>query len=121
MNEKEKLAHYVAQAGTGFMPQLASAIRKLESEGYVENLVPKFDHFECRSREFSIFPPNITVDRVVRFENTSDPDDQSILYAISDHTQNLKGLYADSYGLYHDELSLAMLAALSVKAETEEE
>lgn len=115
MTTQEKLNREISQSGTGFMMPLAPTIRQLAKEGYVENLVPRYDHFECRSKEFSIYPPNITVDCMIRFENASDPDDQAILYAIADHIQNLKGLYVDSYGLYHDELSSTMLKALSVQ------
>ncbi|MGZ3727375.1 MAG: phosphoribosylpyrophosphate synthetase [Pseudobdellovibrio sp.] len=103
-----------SEAGTGHMQQLAPTIHRLQEQGYIENLVPKLDHFECQSKKFSIYPSNMTVDQMIRFENTSDPDDQSILYAITDHSQNLKGLYVDSYGLYHDELSRAMIQALAV-------
>lgn len=103
-----------SKAGTGHMLQLAPTIKILQNDGYTENLVPRFDHFECHSREYLIYAGDITVDHVIRFENTSDPDDQSILYAISDNKQKLKGLYIDSYGLYHDDLSQPMIKALSV-------
>lgn len=103
------------QGGAGFMLQLAPTVQKLQSQGYFANLVPRFDHFKCLSRTVVVYPADITVDCMIRFENASDPDDQSILYAITDYSQNLKGLYVDSYGLYHDELSPAMIKALSAK------
>lgn len=94
------------------MASLADTIRTLQDEGYTENLVPRYDHFEFRSGKFSLEPDELVIDDIIRFENTSDPDDQSILYAISCPHLGVKGLYVDSYGAYHDELSDKMLASL---------
>lgn len=97
------------QAGTGFMICLSDTIRDLQSKGYTENLVPEYDHFTCSSGQFKIKPYEFFIDEIVRFENSSDPDDQSILYAMTCEQQGIKGLYVESYGVYHDELSAAML------------
>lgn len=104
------------EAGTGFMASLADTIRAFESRGYTENLVPRFDHFEFRSGQEHLAPEDFVLDEMRRFENTSDPDDQAILYAISAPTQGVKGLYVDSYGAYHDDLSERMLRKLSNQA-----
>lgn len=97
------------QAGTGFMLCLTDAIRELQKQGYDENLVPEFDHLSCRSGEIKLYPKEFFIDDMIRFENSSDPDDQSILYAITCEDRKLKGLYVESYGVYHDELSAGML------------
>lgn len=97
------------QAGTGFMMCLTDCIRQMQAKGYDENLVPCFDHLSCRSGEFRLYPRDFFIDEMIRFENSSDPDDQAILYAIRCPRQNLKGLYVESYGTYHDELSTGML------------
>lgn len=108
MDAKE--ANSINQAGTGFMLSLTDSIHEFEKKGYTENLVPRFDHFESRSGQVKLYPDDLKIDKVLRFENSSDPDDQSIMYAIS--SGDLKGLYVDSYGLYHDELSPAILDRL---------
>ena len=95
------------KAGTGFMMCLSDMIRELENKGYSENLVPEYDHF--RFNQTHIYPQDFYVDDVIRFENSSDPDDQAILYAIRSDKHQIKGLYVESYGLYHDSLSTAML------------
>ena len=99
----------ISESGTGFMINLTDVIHQLEKKGYAENLTSRFDHFECRSGAFKIYPKDMTIDEVIRFENTSDPDDQSILYAISSPPQGLKGIFIESYGSYHDELSPEIL------------
>lgn len=103
-NSKDEL-----KAGTGFMLELREGIAFFESEGYTENLIALFDHFECQSGAVKLYPKDFKVDGVMRFENTSDPDDQSILYAISSNDGKIKGAFVESYGLYHDELSPEMI------------
>lgn len=109
----EQAAEDMLQAGTGFMQSLSEAITKLQASSYKENLVPHYDHFECRNGDIQLYPQDFVVDKMLRFENTSDPDDQSVLFAISSPTKAIKGLYVDSYGSHHDDLSAAMLHNLS--------
>jgi hypothetical protein len=106
-------SHDSLLAGTGFMISLSDTIRHFEQQGYDKNLVVCFDHFECDSGRIKIYPNEIVVDQVVRFENTSDPDDQSILYAVSVPGKRIKGLFVESYGLYHEDVSSRLLAALT--------
>lgn len=102
----------VLEAGTGFMPNLRDVLRQFMKAGYSENLGARLDHFECRSGQFKFYPHEIVIDSITRFENTSDPDDQSILYAISVPGKNLKGLYVEAYGIDQDELSREMIERL---------
>ena len=97
------------QAGTGFMQCPTDAIRELQAKGYTENLSACFDHLSCRSGEVQLYPQDFYIDEMLRFENSSDPDDNSILYAITCKNHKIKGLYIESYGTYHDELSAGML------------
>lgn len=99
----------IQKAGTGFMLQPIEAMQELESKGYDKNLVLKFDHFEIDSGDIKIYPKDFEIDEVVRFENTSDPNDQSILYAISSASHDLKGIFLESYGLYTEEVSRSMI------------
>ncbi len=95
------------------MISLADTIVDLENAGYRENLSADYDHFSCRVGAIEIYPEEFEIDKVVRFENTSDPDDQAILYAISSEPKNIKGLFVESYGLYHEELSKEILNKLA--------
>src|SRR5437868_1520764 len=100
------------RAGTGFMGSLSESLQVLVEQGYTENFTPKRDHLECCSGKYKFFPEDIRVDEMLRFENTSDPDDQSIIYAISSVSQGIKGIYVESYGIYQDDLSYEMLQRL---------
>lgn len=100
------------KAGTGFMMTLTDAIDYFKVRGYSENLHPSYDHMSCQSEGIQLRPEDIHVDEIMRFENSSDPEDQSILYMISSPENNLKGMYVESYGLYHDDLSDELQQAL---------
>lgn len=104
-----ELCHDELKAGTGFMMNLTDAIQQLQVRGYGENLVPCVDHLSCRSGQIELYPRDIYIDEIIRFENASDPSDQSILYAITCERRQIKGIYVESYGVYHDELSATML------------
>ncbi len=108
-NDFESPTRSMLKSGTGFMISLSDTIRELERQGYTENLGCGGDHLCCRSGEIKLYPKDIKIDKMVRFENASDPSDQSILYAIRSDSQQLKGLYVDSYGVYHDYLSSEIL------------
>lgn len=88
---------------------LTDTIRELQKKGYTYSFVPQFDHFTCSDERYQIRPQDFYIDEIYRFENESDPDDQSILYALDCQKLGIKGLYVESYGLYHDELSAQML------------
>lgn len=102
-------------AGTGFMEPLNEAIEIYRKNGYTENLVPYFDHLATDSNQLKIWPHDIVVDEICRFENSSDPNDQSIMYVISVPSRDIKGLYSESYGLYHDNLSEQLQEALKLR------
>ena len=99
-------------AGTGAMKAISESISELQAKGYTASFELCYDHFSCGSGDVILQPEELFFDEVLRFENSSDPDDQSILYAISVPGTNLKGLCAESYGLFHDDLSQSMIKRL---------
>lgn len=108
-NDSESPTQTMLRSGTGFMISLSETIRELQRRGYTENLGPANDHLCSRSGEIKLYPHDIKIDSMVRFENSSDPDDQAILYAVRCDSRALKGLYVDSYGAYHDDLTPELL------------
>jgi hypothetical protein len=100
------------KSGTGYMQTLSEAITKFEKLGYRENLIGCVDHLRSQCRKIKILPEEIDVKDIYRFENSSDPEDQSILYVISVPSKDIKGLYVESYGLYHEDQSDTLRKAL---------
>lgn len=101
-----------ARAGTGFMMSLSEAMHDLHEKGYVENFVLNGDVLEARDGEIRVNARDFVVDSVERFEESSDAADQSILYAISVPSKNLKGLVVETYGTYSDDVGAGVLARL---------
>ena len=88
---------------------LKKTIEDLKAKGYTENFVPCYDHFVYGDEKNELFPHDIFFYDVIRFEDLSAPEGQAILYAISSPNKNVKGLYIESYGPYHDNLSASMI------------
>lgn len=77
---------------------LSETINGLIKLGYTQD----FNVTEaCRNLKRS--PEAFQIDKVYRFEGASDPDYQSILYAISSLQYNVKGTLVNGYGISSDE------------------
>ena len=92
---------------------LSQAITGLKKQGYTEDFNLKEFCIECRGGEFRILHDEFQIDKVYRFEGNSDPDDQSVLYAVSSDKFHLKGILVNGYGIYSDPLTDDMLKKLS--------
>lgn len=108
MTEQE--AQNAEKAGTGFMQQPAEAMKALEARGYRASFGSRYDCLVTEGCSYG--PEEFEVEESFRFENTSDPNDQSMLYAIHCPKTGLKGTLLESYGLYSPDHSGAMLERL---------
>lgn len=91
---------------------LSETINGLKSEGYTLDLNLKEDCVVCHADNSILKPDEFEIDKVYRFEGESNPDDSSILYAISSPKFGIKGILVNAYGIYSDSLSDAMVAKL---------
>ena len=91
---------------------LSEAINDLTKEGYTHNFNIKEDCIECSGINLQLQPDDFEIDRVFRFQEMSDVDNESILYAISSIQGNLKGLLVNAYGIYADSASAELIAKL---------
>lgn len=98
------------------MTTLSKVMENLKKEGYTVNFNLCEDHLEDDGKVISLHPVDFQIDRVYRFEGMSDPDDNSILYAISARNGSEKGILVNAYGVYSDSMSQEMIQVLS-KAE----
>ncbi len=96
---------------------LSEAINDLITKGYTNdfNLHPEW--IECAPLNVKFKPEEFHVDEVHRFEGMTNPDDSSVLYAISS-TSGIKGLLMDAYGVYADSVSTAMIDRLKIDGMT---
>ena len=81
---------------------LVEAINGLKAQGYTEDFNLKGDYLDCNNGKYQLSPDDFKVDKVFRFEGESDPEDQSVLYAISSEKFNIKGVLVNAYGIYSE-------------------
>jgi hypothetical protein len=92
---------------------LSEAITDLKTRGYIHDFNLHPDWIECPPLSIKLSPAEFHVDEVHRFEGMNDPDDSSILFAISS-SQGVKGILVDAYGVYAESLSSAMVNKLRI-------
>jgi hypothetical protein len=94
---------------------LSQAINKLKlEEGYDLDFNLLDEEIQNRAKNETYQLHEFNVDKVLRFEGMSDPDDNAILYAISTNTGH-KGTLVDGYGISGGQISKAMMDKLNLK------
>lgn len=96
---------------------LSEGINSLRKEGYTEDFNLKQDCIECGNGKFRIFQDEFRIDKVYRYEGDSNPDDESVLYAISSDKHNIKGILVNAYGIYSEDITDEMLSKLKWRGE----
>jgi hypothetical protein len=93
---------------------LSEAVNDLKKRGYREDFNLQPHCLECTTHNVQWEPENFVVDEYHRFEGMSNPDDNSIVFAISS-TDGVKGTLVDAYGMYSENLTEPMIKRLAVK------
>ena len=96
---------------------LSEAVNSLTQKGYTEDFSIKPDCLFCASLQLDLHPENFKIDEFHRFEGESNPDDSSVVYAISSNDGKLKGTLVDAYGAYAESLTPAMAKHLKFRGE----
>lgn len=95
-----------------YYANMLEAINGLRSAGYILDFNLGMDCIKCTESGSSLFPEEFLIDDFFRFEDFSNPDDSSILYAISS-TSGLKGILVNAYGMYAEEIYMPILTRLA--------
>ncbi|MBX2973695.1 MAG: phosphoribosylpyrophosphate synthetase [Flavobacteriales bacterium] len=77
---------------------LSEAVNDLQHRGYTDDLTAADHCLICNTRGVSLDPAEFEIDEFHRFEGMSDPEDQSIVYAISSKNHDIKGILVNAYG-----------------------
>jgi len=96
---------------------LSAAITDLTKRGYNNDFNLHPDWIECAPLNLKLGPSEFHVDEVHRFEGMTDPDDSSVLFAISS-AKGVKGLLVDAYGAYASSISSEMIKRLTIDSNT---
>lgn len=83
------------------MKSLALCLNKMVLEGFSDDFKMAHNGLKSLKTEKVYQPEEINVVNFFRFEGQSDPDDNTIMYAI-ETTDGLKGTLVDAYGAYAD-------------------
>jgi hypothetical protein len=84
---------------------LLDAIKGLTVEGYSEDF-----NLQRGNKKYNMLRDEFVIDKYYRFDENSDPSDQSIIYAISLVKDGLKGILVNGYGIYSEPLTNEILA-----------
>jgi L-asparaginase/Glu-tRNA(Gln) amidotransferase subunit D len=94
---------------------LSQAINKLKlEEGYEHDFNLLDEQIELKAKKETFGIQDFDVDKVLRFEGMSNPDDNSILYAITT-SKGYKGVLVDGYGISSGQVSKEMIKKLDLK------
>lgn len=81
---------------------LSQVINQLRQQGYTEDMNRHDDN------TLWLNPDAYQVDAIYRFEGPTNPDDESILYALSSDHYRVKGILINGYGLSADPVTAAL-------------
>lgn len=95
---------------------LSETINALKKEGYTMDFNILNDCIVCQPTNAALAPEEFIIDKVFRFEGASNPDDQSVLYAISSTKFRVKGVLVNGYGISADAATDAIIAKLSTQS-----
>lgn len=96
---------------------LSETINGLVKSGYTHDFNIADECIVCHNANLSLSPDDFQIDQVYRFEGDSDPEYQSILYAISSSKFNVKGTLVNGYGISSDEASTKLIEKLNTHHE----
>lgn len=91
---------------------LSETINGLIKVGYIHDFNVQEECLVCHQINKTLSPEDFQIDKVYRFEGASNPDDQSILYAISSEKFELKGTLVDGYGISSEEAAAKLIKKL---------
>jgi len=91
---------------------LSETISGLKKDGYSLDFNVRRDRIICDQVNTELSPEDFKIDKVYRFEGASNPDDQSVLYAISSSKFEVKGVLVNGYGISADIVTDAIISKL---------
>ena len=77
---------------------MQEAIARLEQRGYAEAFRAVSGGRLEASGHDSIEPESLVIEETVRFEGSTDPQDEAVLFALRSHDGQVKGTFVAGYG-----------------------
>ncbi|MBC7891061.1 MAG: phosphoribosylpyrophosphate synthetase [Sphingobacteriaceae bacterium] len=86
----------------GLPDTLSQVISQLSDQGYTTDLNRR------EGNSLWLDPSAFQIDKVYRFEGATNPDDESILYALSSEHYRVRGVLVNGYGLSADPITASI-------------
>lgn len=93
---------------------VVEALEGLKTKGYTLDFNIAFDNIICREKNICLNPNEFEITEVHRFEGSTNPADEDVIYVVESKDGNLKGSITSAYGAYADTLSTEMIKKLSM-------
>lgn len=91
---------------------LSETLNGLWDEGYTMDFNIRKECIICHQSNTVLSADDFVIDKTFRFEGETNPEDESIVYAISSAKFGVKGVLVNAYGIYADDASAALVAKL---------
>lgn len=95
---------------------LWQTIAGLKAAGYSKDFNIKDNCAVCEGIDKPLSPDEFIIDKVYRFEGETNPDDESVLYAISARNYDLQGVLVNGYGPSANAETSDFISRLETKA-----
>lgn len=96
---------------------LSETINGLKKDGYTLDFNVRQERIVCHQTNTILSSEDFEIDKVYRFEGATNPDDQSVLYAISSSKLGVKGVLVNGYGISADAATDAIIVQLTTHPE----
>jgi len=93
---------------------VTEAINGLKAKGYTLDFNIAFDKIICQKNNFCLNPHEFEITEVYRFEGSTDPSDEEVVYAVASKDGTMKGVITSAYGTYADTISTDMIKKLDM-------
>jgi hypothetical protein len=93
---------------------LAGTVEQLRGRGYTASFEPSTHGLRVAGRERIYRAEELSIRESYRFEGVSDPDDQSVVYAI-EAADGTRGVLVDAFGPYADPAVAQVLQDIPVR------
>jgi len=89
---------------------VSQAVNGLKERGYTLDFNLKSNSLECHGQKFN--PKDFEITEFHRFEGSSDPGDEAIVYAI-ESKNGMKGVLVNAFGVYSEPIGDEMMKKLN--------
>ncbi len=100
-----------------YMDTLAETLRRFEERGFRAAFRAHPDGGLTVDGEEIFAPEELVVEDFARFEGVSDPDDESVLFALRTADGRVRGTFSTTYGIHADPHQVEAVRRLRVRSE----